>query len=441
MRDLALTAFIFGSLPFILRRPQLGVLMYIWISVMNPHRLTWSFAYEMQFAMIVGVTTAIAAFLSKDLTKPTVNALVVSMVAFGLWTAVSTIFAFYPELSFERWKALMKTMFVALLIPMLFHRKEDIRLLVWVIVLSIAFYGTKGGIWTLLTGGAARVYGPMDSYIEDNNAIAVAVVMVIPLMRYLQATSPYKTVRWALLGMMVACGIAVLGTYSRGAFLAVFAMLAFLWWKGRHKVPVLVIFVLMIPFALTSMPEKWYDRMQSIAEYRSEGSAQMRLNAWATMLNIANDRPITGGGFELAERALYDRYSPDRTFPPQVAHSIYLQALGEHGYVGLVLYLSMLLALWLKAGTIATLARGRADMAWARELAQMMKVTLVGFAVGGAFLSLVNFDVPYYLVGLMAATLALLQRTTSEKPLAEVPVQPSESHKVLADDTTIPITR
>jgi len=40
----------------------------------------------------------------------------------------------------------------------------------------------------------------------------------------------------------------------------------------------------------------------------------------------------------------------------------------------------------------------------------MMQVSLIGFVVGGAFLSLVSFDVPYYFVGIMAATLALVKR-------------------------------
>ncbi|HET9216320.1 MAG TPA: putative O-glycosylation ligase, exosortase A system-associated, partial [Terriglobia bacterium] len=115
--------------------------------------------------------------------------------------------------------------------------------------------------------------------------------------------------------------------------------------------------------------------------------------------------------------------------------------LGEHGYVGLALYLSMLLALWLNAGKIVKLAHARSDMAWARELAEMMRVTLVGFAVGGAFLSLVNFDVPYYLVALMAATLVLVERTASEKPVTEAPMEPSGSQKAPANEITIPVTR
>jgi putative inorganic carbon (hco3(-)) transporter len=410
VRDILLTGALFVSLPFILWRPQVGVLIYVWLSVMNPHRYTWSFAYEFNFAAIVGALTVISALLSKDLKAPPLNGLIVALALFAIWTGVTTIFAIHPEPSFERWKTLMKTMLVAFLIPMLFHKREDIHLLIWVLALSIAFYGTKGGMWTLLTGGAARVYGPMDSYIADNNAIALAIVIVVPLLRYLHLTTPHRSIRWALIVMMLLCGVAVLGTYSRGAFLAILAMLAVLWWKGRRKLPVLLAILFAVPIALSTMPEKWYERMETIKTYERDSSAQMRLNAWATMVNIANARPLTGAGFEAGTQEEFDRYSPDPSFPPQDAHSIYFQALGEQGYVGLALYLCLLLAFWFKAGAIARAAKNRGELAWAMHLGLMMQVSLLGFAVGGAFLSLVNFDVPYYLMGAVAATLQLVER-------------------------------
>ena len=69
MRDIVLTGLILGALPFILKRPQLGVMMYVWISVMNPHRYTWSFAYDFNFAMIVAIVTllSVAEFYSSPL--------------------------------------------------------------------------------------------------------------------------------------------------------------------------------------------------------------------------------------------------------------------------------------------------------------------------------------------------------------------------------------
>jgi probable O-glycosylation ligase (exosortase A-associated) len=420
MRDVVLTAFILGSLPFILKRPQLGVAMYIWISVMNPHRLTWSFAYDLNFAAIVAAATLLATPFSKDLKWPELNGLSAALFLFVAWTGVTTIFALYPDESYLRWTTLMKTQLMVFLIPMLFHKREDIRLLIWVLVVSLGFYGTKGGIWTLLTGGSARVYGPLDSLIGDNTSIGLGILMVIPLMHYLQVTTTYRSVRWMLIGMMLFSGVAVLGTYSRGALLAAIAIAAFLWWKGRHKIPILLVLAVAAPIALSVMPEKWYERMDTIVNYHEEGSANMRLNSWGTMLNLAKARPLVGGGFEVAHKEVYDRYSPDASFPPQVAHSIYFQALGEHGFVGFALYLWLLAALWHKAGTIIRRAKRQDELAWAHEFSRMLQVTLIGFAVGGAFLSLVNLDVPYYIAGIMLATFALFKRELeSSNPPAE----------------------
>src|SRR5687767_5808071 len=109
MRDLVLAVMVFGSLPFILRRPQIGVVMWVWLSVMNPHRLTWSFAYDLPFAAWVAAATLVGALVSKDLKPPPANVLVVVIALFALWTGITTLFAFYPGESFEKWTTLMKT--------------------------------------------------------------------------------------------------------------------------------------------------------------------------------------------------------------------------------------------------------------------------------------------------------------------------------------------
>lgn len=399
MRDIALFGLVFGLVPFILFRPHLGVLTYVWLSVMNPHRLTWSFAYDFGFAVIVGAATLLGALLAKRRNTVPVNALSITLGLFLVWTSITTILALYPGESYEKWLVMVKTLFIVMMMPVLFQTREHFRVLIWVIVLSLAYYGTKGGVFVLTTGGEFRVWGPAGSYIQDNNALAVALVMIVPMMRYLQLTSPHKYVRWGLLGMMLLCAVAVFGSYSRGALLAVTAMGAFLWLKGRHKLAFIVVAIISIPFALSYMPEQWYRRMETIGTYQLESSASMRLNSWGTMLNIAKDRPILGAGYEVAKKEIYNRYAPDPRFPPQVAHSIYFEALGSHGFVGLALYLTLLFCHWRYAGRIVRKAGDRPDLAWAKHYGLMMQVSLVGFAVGGAFLSIILFDVPYYLIG------------------------------------------
>jgi probable O-glycosylation ligase (exosortase A-associated) len=421
MRDILVAGIIFGALPFIFWRPQFGVMVWVWVSVMNPHRLAWGFSHDFSFAAIVAAATLVSALLSKDLKLPPVNTVTVTLFLFAAWTGVTTYFALYPDESYETWKTLMKTQLMAFLIPMLFHNKEDLRKLIWVIVLSIAYYGTKGGIWVLMMAGEERVWGPPGSYIEDNNALAVAIIMVIPLMRYLQLTTPHKYVRPALAAMMLFCGVAVLGTYSRGALLALSAAAAFLCWKSARRLPVLLAVIVAIPFILSFMPDKWSNRMETINAYEQDRSAVSRLNSWGTMFNIAKDRPIVGGGFNVAEKDIYERYAPDPTKPAYVAHSVYFQVLGEHGFVGLGLYLLLYFALWWKASAVMRATKDRVDLEWARTFSIMLQVAVIGFAVGGAFLSLANFDVPYYLVGAMVVTLTLVQRglTTQATPAAD----------------------
>ena len=53
----------------------------------------------------------------------------------------------------------MKIFFMLILTLMILRGRKQIDCLIWVIVISVAFYGVKGGAWTLLTGGGGRVWG------------------------------------------------------------------------------------------------------------------------------------------------------------------------------------------------------------------------------------------------------------------------------------------
>ena len=185
MRDLVLAAIVFGSLPFIFKRPHVGLLMCVWLSVMNPHKLAWGFfSYNVPYvALVAGCTIFSAMMHASEVKRPPMSSMIIWLALFVFWTCVTTFFALDQGESFVLWKTIIKTQVIAFLIPLLIHTKERLQQLIWVIALSIVYYGAKGGLWILLTGGGERVYGPSGSYIEDNNALAVAVIMMIPLLR------------------------------------------------------------------------------------------------------------------------------------------------------------------------------------------------------------------------------------------------------------------
>jgi hypothetical protein len=50
------------------------------------------------------------------------------------------------------------------------------------------------------------------------------------------------------------------------------------------------------------------------------------------------------------------------------------------------------------------------DLRWANDLARMIKVSLVGFAVGGTFLNMQYFEMPYFLMVALVGMRILVDR-------------------------------
>jgi probable O-glycosylation ligase (exosortase A-associated) len=287
----------------------------------------------------------------------------------------------------------MKILFMIFVALIVLHEKRHIVWLVWILALSIGFYGIKGGIFTLATGGNFIVWGPPESFIEGNNEIALALVVIIPLFYFLHDFYSNKWIKRALIAAMGLCAIASLGSHSRGALLAIGAMGVFLWWRSDKKLIVGPILILLAIASLAFMPADWWARMETISTYQQDASAMGRINAWHAMWNLAKEH-VFGGGFDIYTPEIFQRYAP---VPEDVhaAHSIYFQVLGEHGFIGLFLYLLIGMLTWRSASWIYRNTKADLEMKWAASLASMCQVSMLGFAVGGAFLSLAYFDLPY----------------------------------------------
>lgn len=435
MRDLFLLAVLALVAGLTTRSTIVGVMTWIWVSLLSPQREVYGLLGGGAINFWVTAFTIMCWLASRERKLFPLNGVTGAMVLFGIWAAISTSFALAPEHSGPLFVRTLKTMILFLAVVTVANTPARIQATVWALVLSVGYYGIRGGGFTILTAGSAKVFGPEESMIEDNNLLGLALVVLLPLWNYLRITSGAKIMRLACAGAMVVTTIAIVGTYSRGALLALLAL--FLLWAIRSRWAVVLLMVGAIaavgaPIAAPAvMPKAWVERMTSMKDAHKDASFTGRIASWKTSFAIAEKRPLIGGGFASTEvQDVIDRYSPsDGLRTPLAAHSIYFEVLGDHGFVGFLLYFGMIGAALFNTVRVPMLAKGRSDLYWANELARMLQLSIFGFLVGGAALSAAYYDLYLIVFGLTAVLLDYVRREVGGLNAARVPAWQKSASK------------
>jgi len=399
--------------------PQAGVLGWTWLTLMTPQRLVWGFAYSFPSNLILAVITFGSLIMSRDRRLFRWNALSLIWLVFVLDITLTSLFSLAPDLTWDRWERTLKVMILGLCIPWAMTDRYRLHALVLVIAVSLCFFGVKGGLFTLVTGGVGRVEGSADSPLGDNNYLALALCLVLPLLNYIRLQSQARISRILAAITMALVAIAILGTYSRGGFIGLSILVIYFLWRSRHRIAIGIAVICLALAARAFLPPDWTARMETIRTAQSDESFQERLDAWHTALNIASQRPFVGSGMGASESAdVYARFMPLDSIYIQRAkgrpltasdigalayHSIYFQVLGDNGYPGLFLFITLLVLTWRCLGQVRRAARGKAGLVWAADLASMMQLALLSYAVAGAALSMAYYDMPYLFMGIAIA--------------------------------------
>jgi probable O-glycosylation ligase (exosortase A-associated) len=225
-----------------------------------------------------------------------------------------------------------------------------------------------------------------------------------------QLTEPWQ--RRIMLFCIIVIVFSAIGSQSRGAFLALGAVGGYFWLQSKNKISTGVIFAIIVPTIAAFLPDSWYERMNTINTYNEDSSAQGRIRAWKFAANVANHN-ILGGGFQLWTKSVYFQYSEGfrESMDAFVAHSIYFHVIGEHGWIGFFLFLSCFYSAWHYCGQVAKRCKGYPEQQWLIDLAKMIRISLLAYFSGGAFLSLSYLDLPWHLV---AIAILLKEITTKE---------------------------
>jgi putative inorganic carbon (HCO3(-)) transporter len=415
MRDIFLVAIILVGLLATLRYPFAGILLWTWFTVMDPHQGAFGFVTTAPLNLIIAVVTILSWLFSKEPKLRSFDLTHVLVFAFLVWITFNGFFAVDPSWSWPIWNITWKTILLGLLISKFVTNKVRAHALIWTVVVSLLYYGIKGGIFTLVTGGGSHVLGPTYSQIGDNNTLALATLMVLPLVNYLRLQSASRWVSLGLLAGMALSTVSIVGSYSRGAFIALGGLSAVAWFRARNKfIYPIAAAIIVIPIFLF-MPQNYFDRLDTIKTASSDPSFHGRVVAWKVAWSYATEHFPFGDGMAGGQLpAVFNHYFPSEE--THAAHSIYFQVLGDNGFIGLILYVAILVTAFSYCSRIRKATRGIDELHWAYELTGMIQLSLFVFCLGGAALSMAYYDVLFINVGLLSALRTMLATSSRANP-------------------------
>jgi putative inorganic carbon (HCO3(-)) transporter len=420
-----------------LRNRYVALLMYLWFALFRPQDWLWIDITSLRMSMVLGVILVVPA-LAAGLLPNVTNPLSVGMISFLLCSLVTQSVAVRPDIGWT-WIDFMARLFLAsTMIVTLASTPRRLEGVLAVISGSLAFHAAKAGL-AFVVGGGTRFADGLAGAFVDNNGYALGTVMIMPMLiaagqgvgmiyqgRYL------KWLRRAVFLGVPLCMFAVIGTYSRGGFVAL-AATAFCFVLLQRRPTFAVgglVAALAIVLLLVPIPKSYLDRLETIQTYKETGeeSALSRWHFWAVALRMVEDRPL-GVGLRQYEQAydLYD-FSHARYGHHRAVHNSHMQVLAEVGYGGEIVWLGLFGYAVFACLRVRYRSRDeRLDPGVGRFLwatANGLLASMFAFVVGGSFLSLALNDVTWLTFGMVGALELTTVRALAEAASVDAPTVP-----------------
>lgn len=418
MRDLFLLAILPFLLYGMLQRPFIALGMWPWTALFFPNGWVYGIAGSIRYNLLIAGITIVGYLAQKNKPKSQLGIMGLLVLLFFVWTTIGTAFTIgRPDVAWEYWNRFLKVVLLFLFVTLIVEKKLHIDVILWGIVLSVGFYGNVEALKFILSGGGHMIAGMTGHVLGDRNELALAFVMTLPICMYLLGEYGHRSrfIQLGLIGTMALLVFAVIGTQSRGGFIALMTLGGYLFLKSERKGLLSVVIVVLVAVLANFVSDDWTSRIDTIETADQDESFMGRVVAWKLSFIMAMDHPFFGGGFKALENyAVWSRLAADffsypwfytgDALPPtfaRAAHSVYFQVLGDHGFVGLAIYVTILCMAWAKAGRAARTVRRAGGPAWLATVSTMIQLSIFAFALGGAALSFAYFDLIFTLFGLV----------------------------------------
>jgi putative inorganic carbon (hco3(-)) transporter len=413
MRDLVFVGYIAVLMLMAFKRPFLFTLIYAYVDIVSPQRLSYFLLNSIPLSLILFVLAFLGFMISDDKKNVRIAPRWVLLVLLLAYCGYTTTVAAEPVAALEKWGWVWKALVFAAFLPLTLHTKLRLEALALTMVLCASALIVTGGIKTAAGGGG---YGSLVILIDDNSGlfegsiISCVAITIIPIILWLAKHGtifkPDWKVRAYAAALIFACLLIPVGTQARTGVVCIGVLGILLLRYTKHRILYLgaaaVVGLAAIPF----LPSSFTERTDTIKNYKADESASTRIAVWAWTWEYVKEHPM-GGGFDVyrQNRIRYDIVqtdNPDQPAPadmPAVSevvdqgrafHSSYFEMLGEQGFPGLIIWLIIQLGGVWRMEVVSRLyrKRDRPDEAWVAPMATALQNSQIIYLVGSLFVGI-----------------------------------------------------
>ena len=438
MRDLVFVAFLAAFFAAGFRRPFIFVLAYVYIDVVAPQRLTYFLLNSIPISLIAVVLSVGGWLVADDKTGTRVAPRQGLIVVLMVYCYCTTLTADFPVEALDKWGWVWKCLAFAAFLPFTLRTKLRIESLLLVMVASAASIIIVGGIKTIASGGGG--YGSLNLMVSNNSGlyegstISTVAVAIIPLILWFTRHGTIFPPDWKVKGfcyaLVFSCLLIPVGTSTRTGLLCIGLVAVLMLRDAKRKVLYLCLLGVAGMIAVPFLPSSFTNRMSTIKTYKGDESASTRLAVWGWTWDYAKEHPM-GGGFEMyrQNKIRYDtervegtaaNSTVDRHLTVDQArafHSAYFEMLGEQGFPGLILWLSIsLIGIFRMEVLRHRYRKAAADMAWVTPLAGALQSAHIVYLLGAAFIGIAFQPFVYMLIGAQIGLDTYLSRKRAGAP-------------------------
>ena len=412
MRDYVVLIFLAGCIYAALKKPWLGVLSLAIFSYLNPHAYAWGFVRSLPVYYVLFLVVAFRTFTAKEKDSIPKDWRITVFILLWIYFAITSTQAYFPDIAWQRFWFVTKIYLPFFFTLVLINTRFKLYCLVVTIAASIGIVAVKGGLFAILHGFSARVYGPPATQFEENNAFAVAMLICIPLLLIWQRETRNSLFKKGILLAIPIIYAASLCSWSRGALITMSVLTLMLILNSKHK-------LLAIPLVLVGaflvkdyLPQEWFGRMHTLETYQEDSSAMSRIEAWIDGWNHTLEHPFVGAGFEGWKFVTLRDW-----------HSSYVEMFSEHGFIAFGLWLSLIVGTLISMTTLPNKTFQVEGMEWVANYCFMLRASLICYMVGTAFLGLSYWDLLYHLIfiAVLVKKIALEELATKQKNYFDKP--------------------